>query len=59
MNQSTKIKLIGCDTIVNSPSFLFIINSTQIFISFGGIYICMGEIFQLDMIIGLLKFVTE
>ena len=26
MNQSTKINLIGCDTIVNSPSLLYLFN---------------------------------
>jgi hypothetical protein len=29
MNQSTKIKLIGCDTIVNSPSFLLLMISSM------------------------------
>jgi hypothetical protein len=28
-NQSTKINLIGCDTIVNSPSFSIIVTQSQ------------------------------
>ena len=29
-NQSTKINLIGCDTIVNSPSLMFLLSPSKL-----------------------------